>query len=34
VDVREQPLPLSSVNKINKAELRAPFWKDRTRQVN
>lgn len=34
VDVRDQPLPLSSVNKINKAELRAPFWKERTRQVN
>ena len=34
VDVREQPLPLSSVNKINKAELRAPFWKDRARRVN
>jgi long-chain acyl-CoA synthetase len=34
VDVRDQALPLSSVNKINKAELRAPFWKEHTRQVN
>ena len=34
VEVRDDPLPLSSVNKINKALLRAPFWADRTRQVN
>ncbi len=34
VDIRDDALPLSSVNKINKAKLRAPFWSDRTRQVN
>ncbi len=34
IEVRTEPLPLSSVNKINKALLRAPFWTDRTRQVN
>jgi long-chain acyl-CoA synthetase len=34
VEIRPEPLPLSSVNKINKAALRAPFWADRTRQVN
>ena len=34
VEVRREPLPLSSVNKINKAALRAPFWAGRDRQVN
>lgn len=34
VDIHVEPLPLSSVNKIDKASLRAPFWKDRARQVN
>jgi acyl-CoA synthetase (AMP-forming)/AMP-acid ligase II len=34
VEIRDDALPLSSVNKINKAELRAPFWKQSTRQVN
>ena len=34
VEIRREPLPLSSVNKINKAALRAPFWADRARQVN
>ncbi len=34
IDIRSEPLPLSSVNKINKAALRAPFWSDRNRQVN
>ncbi len=34
VDIRDESLPLSSVNKINKAELRAPFWKGHTRLVN
>ena len=34
VDVRDEPLPLSSVNKINKVELRAPFWNAQARQVN
>jgi long-chain acyl-CoA synthetase len=34
VAFRNGPLPLSSVNKINKSELRAPFWKDRVSQVN
>ena len=34
VDLRSEPLPQSSVNKIDKAALRAPFWSGRTRQVN
>lgn len=34
VDIRGEPLPLSSVNKINKAALRAPFWAGRDRRVN
>jgi long-chain acyl-CoA synthetase len=34
VDIRDEALPLSSVNKINKVELRAPFWKAQARQVN
>jgi long-chain acyl-CoA synthetase len=34
VEIRNEPLPLSSVNKINKAALRAPFWADRDRRVN
>ncbi|MEW6639480.1 MAG: long-chain-fatty-acid--CoA ligase [Pseudomonadota bacterium] len=34
VDIRDEALPLSSVNKVNKAALRAPFWEGRTRQVN
>ena len=34
IDLRDEPLPLSSVNKVDKAVLRDPFWKDRTRRVN
>ena len=34
IDLRDEPLALSSVNKVDKAVLREPFWKDRTRQVN
>ena len=34
LDIRTEPLPLSTVNKINKALLRAPFWAGRTRAVN
>jgi acyl-CoA synthetase (AMP-forming)/AMP-acid ligase II len=34
VDIRDEALPLSSVSKINKVELRAPFWKAQARQVN
>jgi long-chain acyl-CoA synthetase len=34
VDIRDEALPLSSVNKINKVELRAPFWNAHARQVN
>ena len=34
VEIRDDALPLSSVNKINKAALREPYWKDRTKQVN
>jgi acyl-CoA synthetase (AMP-forming)/AMP-acid ligase II len=33
IDLRDEPLPLSSVNKVDKAVLREPFWKD-PRQVN
>ncbi|KIZ46473.1 MULTISPECIES: long-chain-fatty-acid--CoA ligase [Rhodopseudomonas] len=34
VEIRDEALPLSSVNKINKAALRAPFWDGKARQVN
>lgn len=34
VDIRDDALPLSSVNKINKAALRAPFWDGKATQVN
>lgn len=34
VVMRGEPLPQSSVNKIDKAALREPFWKDQVRQVN
>ncbi len=34
VDLRHELLPQSSVNKIDKAALREPFWRDRSRQVN
>jgi long-chain acyl-CoA synthetase len=34
IDLRDEPLPLSSVNKIDKAALREPFWKHQTRQIN
>ena len=34
VDIRSDPLPLSSVNKVDKAALRAPYWQGRERQVN
>jgi long-chain acyl-CoA synthetase len=34
IDLRNEPLPQSSVNKIDKAALREPFWRDRLRQVN
>ena len=34
LDIRSEPLPLSSVNKVDKAALRAPYWKGRERQVN
>jgi long-chain acyl-CoA synthetase len=34
VAIRDEPLPLSSVGKINKAALRAPFWSGHARQVN
>jgi long-chain acyl-CoA synthetase len=34
IELRNEPLPQSSVNKIDKAALREPFWKDRARQVN
>ncbi|MGO3927672.1 class I adenylate-forming enzyme family protein [Rhodopseudomonas pseudopalustris] len=29
VEFRDDPLPLSSVNKVNKAALRQPYWKDK-----
>ena len=34
VAIRKEPLPQSSVNKIDKAALRALFWKGQARQVN
>jgi long-chain acyl-CoA synthetase len=34
VDLRRDLLPQSSVNKIDKAALREPFWRNRSRQVN
>ncbi len=34
IDFRDDPLPLSSVNKVNKALLRAPYWNDKDRRVN
>jgi len=34
VDLRRELLPQSSVNKIDKASLREPFWGNRSRQVN
>jgi long-chain acyl-CoA synthetase len=33
VDLRRELLPQSSVNKIDKAALREPFWRNRSRQV-
>ena len=34
IDILEEPLPQSSVNKIDKAALREPFWRNLARQVN
>jgi long-chain acyl-CoA synthetase len=34
VELREDPLPLSGVNKVNKTLLRAPHWQGRARGVN
>ena len=34
VELREDPLPLSGVNKVNKTLLRAPYWQGRQRGVN
>lgn len=34
VEVRQEPLPMSGAGKILKAQLRAPFWVDKTRRVN
>jgi long-chain acyl-CoA synthetase len=34
VDLRHEPLPLSSVNKVDKVALRAPFWVGYERRVN
>jgi long-chain acyl-CoA synthetase len=34
VDLRRELLPQASVNKIDKAALREPFWRNRSRQVN
>ncbi len=34
VDIRAEPLPLTSVNKIDKPALRAPYWAARERRVN
>lgn len=34
VEFRAEPLPLSGAGKVLKKDLRAPFWKTQTRQVN
>jgi long-chain acyl-CoA synthetase len=34
VEIRHEPMPMSGAGKILKRELRAPFWKDKTRAVN
>lgn len=34
VEIRQEPLPMSSTGKILKRELRAPFWEGKTRAVN
>ncbi|NEW95030.1 long-chain-fatty-acid--CoA ligase [Rhodopseudomonas sp. BR0M22] len=34
IEFRDDPLPLSSVNKINKTALRAAYWSDKDRRVN
>ena len=34
IDLRAEPLPKSGPGKVLKRELRAPFWKGKTRQVN
>jgi long-chain acyl-CoA synthetase len=34
IEIRHQPLPVSGVGKVLKAELRKPFWADRERGVN
>ncbi len=34
VEFRNEPLPLSSVNKVNKESLRKPYWNDQARRVN
>lgn len=34
IELREEPLPQSSVNKIDKAALREPFWRNHARNVN
>jgi long-chain acyl-CoA synthetase len=34
IEIRHDPLPISGAGKLLKSELRAPFWKDKDRQVN
>ena len=34
VSFRSEPMPVSGAGKILKTELRKPFWKDQTKQVN
>lgn len=34
MEIRQSPLPLSAVGKVLKAELRAPHWRGRSRNVN
>ena len=34
VSFRSDPMPVSGAGKILKTELRKPFWKDQTKQVN
>jgi long-chain acyl-CoA synthetase len=34
IEFRKEPFPVSGAGKILKRELRAPYWKDASRQVN
>jgi long-chain acyl-CoA synthetase len=34
IEIRTEPLPVGSTGKINKIELRKPYWDGQTREVN